>query len=87
MPQLKIADVQKQVEALVEDVNIRLSAIELTIEEVLGSVDESTGTTVSSSSDGFAELDKAIKSLRADTAAHVNVYNKHIVEQHKQKKG
>jgi ElaB/YqjD/DUF883 family membrane-anchored ribosome-binding protein len=80
MPQLKIADVKKQVEDLETSLNAKFASLVEEVKEVL----KNSG--VGGSDEAIAELEKKlgnkIEGLRNDVGGHVRIYNKHIQQQH-----
>ena len=79
MPQLKISDVEKQIEELEEKINEKFTALVAELNAALSEVN--TDGSVDTS-----KLEAELNQLRNDLVGHVGVYNKHIKQLHIGKK-
>ena len=82
MPHLKVQDVQDQLEVEKKEINERLDAIDKAIEEIVTYLKDSGVNPTTANVDNTASAVKEVKKLRSEVLAHVNVYNKHIMQQH-----
>ncbi len=85
MPQLKISDVQEQVETvektLLDTINSLVKQVEELKSQVNGVVVEKS-TAPEGVDEAITRVDEDIKQLRKDVGGHVQVYNQHIIDQH-----
>jgi len=84
MPQLKIIDVKEQLEAFEKEVNEKFAALEARLDAIVsaGQRDGGTDGVTPHTHTQINDLNDLVKQVHENVKGHVEVYNKHIVQQH-----